>query len=79
VPGRYRKGSTRCSWAISRLRGRRFDLAAALHESVPDAPILLATGSADEIDVDALVAAGISEVVHRPLVSSELAWAWRAA
>ncbi|HEX4615811.1 MAG TPA: two-component system VirA-like sensor kinase, partial [Stellaceae bacterium] len=50
-----------------------FDLAAELHESVPDVPILLATASADEIGADALVAAGISEVVHRPLVSSELA------
>jgi signal transduction histidine kinase len=53
--------------------GSVFDLAAALHESVPDVPILLAATSADEIGVDALVAAGISEVVHRPLVSAELA------
>jgi len=49
------------------------DLAAALHESVPDVPILLAAASAEEIGADALVAAGISEVVHRPLVSAELA------
>jgi len=49
------------------------DLAAALHESLPDVPLLLATGSADEIDADALVAAGISEVVHRPLISAEIA------
>jgi CheY-like chemotaxis protein len=40
---------------------------------VPDVPILLATASADEVGVDALVAAGIAEVVHRPLVSAELA------
>jgi hypothetical protein len=33
---------------------------------VPDLPILLATASADEINTHALMAAGISEVVHRP-------------
>jgi CheY-like chemotaxis protein len=55
--------------------GSALGLAAALNESVGDVPILLATASADEIDTDALVAAGISEVVHRPLVSAELAWA----
>jgi signal transduction histidine kinase len=49
------------------------DLATALHEAVPDLPILLATASADEIGADALVAAGISEVVHRPLISAEIA------
>jgi CheY-like chemotaxis protein len=53
--------------------GSALELAAALHESVPDVPILLATASADEVGVDALVAAGISEVVHRPFVSAELA------
>jgi CheY-like chemotaxis protein len=36
------------------------DLATALHETVPDLPILLATASADKIGADALVAAGIS-------------------
>ena len=40
---------------------------------MPDVPILLATASADESGADALVAAGISEVVHRPLISSEIA------
>jgi CheY-like chemotaxis protein len=53
--------------------GSALDLAVALHESVPDVPILLAAASADEIGVDALVAAGISEVVHRPFASAELA------
>jgi BarA-like signal transduction histidine kinase len=36
-------------------------------------PILLATASADQIGADPLMAAGIIEVVHRPLVSDELA------
>jgi CheY-like chemotaxis protein len=49
------------------------DLATALHQTAPDVPILLATASADEIGADALVAAGISEVVHRPLISAEIA------
>lgn len=49
------------------------DLAAALHEIAPNLPILLATASAHHISAEALLAAGISEVVHRPLISSELA------
>jgi len=40
---------------------------------VPDVAILLATASADQIGADPLMAAGITEVVHRPLVSDELA------
>ena len=60
---------------VGRLASARsaLDLAAALHEIVPDAPILLATASADQIGADPLMAAGITEVVHRPLVSDELA------
>jgi CheY-like chemotaxis protein len=49
------------------------DLAAALHEIVPELPILAATASAADVHTDALVAAGISEVVHRPLISAEIA------
>ncbi len=49
------------------------DLAAALHVIVPDVPILVAAASADDIRTEALVAAGISEVVHRPLISAEIA------
>jgi signal transduction histidine kinase len=49
------------------------DLAAALHQAAPNLPILLAMASADEIGTEALLAAGIAEVVHRPLVSAELA------
>jgi signal transduction histidine kinase/CheY-like chemotaxis protein len=49
------------------------DLAAALHQAAPDVPIFLAMASADEIGADALVAAGISEVVRRPLISAEIA------
>jgi hypothetical protein len=56
-----------------KLRRNRLDCAAALHEGTPGVPILQATAFADEIRVNALVAAGISEVVHRPLVSAELA------
>ena len=49
------------------------DLATALRETLPDLPILLATASADEIGADALAAAGISEVVRRPLISTQIA------
>src|SRR5215831_15136632 len=60
---------------VGRLASARsaLDLATALHEILPDVPILLATASADQIDTDPLMAAGITEVVHRPLVSDELA------
>jgi DNA-binding NtrC family response regulator len=43
------------------------ELAAALHGIAPARPILLATASAEEIGAEALVAAGICEIVHRPL------------
>ncbi|MEA2783173.1 MAG: hypothetical protein QOK29_4717 [Rhodospirillaceae bacterium] len=49
------------------------DLAAALHEIAPPLPLLLMTASAEEVGVDALAAGGFSEVVHRPLVCSEIA------
>jgi CheY-like chemotaxis protein len=49
------------------------DLAAALHEIAPNLPIVLATASADEISAETLLTAGISEVVHRPLISAEIA------
>jgi signal transduction histidine kinase len=50
------------------------DLAAA-HQITPDLPILLATASADEIDAEVLMTAGISEIVRRPLMSFEIAGA----
>jgi signal transduction histidine kinase len=50
-----------------------FELAAALHEIAPRLPLLLMTASAEEVGVDALAAGGISEVVRRPLVCSEIA------
>jgi CheY-like chemotaxis protein len=51
------------------------DLASALHDIIPDVPILLATASADQITADTLLAARVSAVVHLPLVSAEIAWA----
>jgi DAHL domain/His Kinase A (phospho-acceptor) domain len=47
----------------------------ALRDIAPDLPIILAAPSARDLDVQGLAAAGISEVVHHPLVSSELAGA----
>jgi signal transduction histidine kinase len=51
----------------------RFDLTHALHEVAPRQPILLATSSTIDVGVDALAKAGISELLHRPLVTTELA------
>ena len=48
-------------------------LAAALHEIAPDRPILLAMASSGEIGANALITAGISEIVRSPLVASEMA------
>ena len=49
------------------------DLARALHVIAPRQPLLLATTSLSDGTVDALAEAGISEVLRRPLASSELA------
>lgn len=49
------------------------DLAAALHEAAPRLPILLAMPSTENIDADALAAAGVFEVVRRPLSSTNAA------
>jgi signal transduction histidine kinase len=49
------------------------DLAHALHEIAPRQSVLLATASTIDVSVDALAEAGISELLHRPLVSTELA------
>ena len=48
-------------------------LAHALHEIAPRQPVLLATASTIDVSADALAHAGISEVLHRPLDSTELA------
>jgi signal transduction histidine kinase len=49
------------------------DLATTLHDIAPNLPIILATPSARDLDAPMLAASGISEVVHRPLTSAELA------
>jgi len=49
------------------------DLAHALHEIAPRKPLLLASASTIDVSVDALAEAGISEVLRRPLDSTELA------
>jgi hypothetical protein len=49
------------------------DLARALHALAPRKPILLATRSAVDVGPDALVRAGIGDLVRRPFASAELA------
>jgi signal transduction histidine kinase/CheY-like chemotaxis protein len=55
--------------------GAALELAASLHQIAPELPILLATAFAEEMDADALVAAGISEIVRHPFMSIEIAGA----
>ena len=52
--------------------GDALDLARTLHDISPMQPILLAR-SAPDIGVDALVRAGIADLVRRPLIGAELA------
>ena len=47
--------------------------AASLCKVASDRPILMATASIDEIDANTLMAAGISEIVNRPLLATEIA------
>jgi CheY-like chemotaxis protein len=62
---------------ISHQRGAAsaLDFATALHDIAPDLPIILAAASARDLDAQRLASSGISEVIHYPLTSSELAGA----
>jgi signal transduction histidine kinase len=51
------------------------DFATALRDLAPGLPIILATSSARDLDAPLLAASGVSEVVHHPLTSAELAGA----
>ncbi|MET0677246.1 MAG: two-component system VirA-like sensor kinase, partial [Bradyrhizobium sp.] len=53
--------------------GAPLDLAAALHRTAPAMPIILAAPSTADLDAPLLLRTGISELVHQPLASSELA------
>jgi CheY-like chemotaxis protein len=48
-------------------------LARALHELMPLRPMLFATTSMIDLSADAVAEAGITEILRRPLVSTELA------
>jgi hypothetical protein len=52
---------------------RTLEFAAALHAVAPHVPLLLAAAWASEAGADALMAAGISDVVHWPIIVSEIA------
>jgi CheY-like chemotaxis protein len=49
------------------------ELSAALHAIVPKLPILLATGSSEEIDANALIAAGVSDLLRWPVSAADMA------
>lgn len=69
TPGRFDAVVVSC--AASATGG--LDLARALRQFMSRRPILLATTSTMNLDVAALSEAGIAEVLHRPLVNTELA------
>jgi CheY-like chemotaxis protein len=54
------------------------DLVAELREIVPDKSVFLASSSADDLDANALVASGVSDVVRWPIVTAEVAEALHA-
>lgn len=51
------------------------DFATTLRALAPNLPIVLATTSARDLDAQLLAASGISEVIHHPLTSADLAGA----
>ncbi|MBC9983324.1 two-component system VirA-like sensor kinase, partial [Bradyrhizobium campsiandrae] len=55
--------------------GSSLDLAAALHGAAPMMPIVLAAPSTRELAMPSLGTSGITELVHHPLTSAELAGA----
>ena len=57
--------------SLSEKKARR--LPALIHAIAPSLPILVAADPAESFDVDALVSAGISEVVSRPIIADEVA------
>ena len=57
--------------------GSRFalDFATVLQGIVPNLPIILATSSTRDLEAPLLAASGVSEVIHHPLISADLAGA----
>lgn len=55
--------------------GSSLDLAAALHGAAPRLPIILAAPSTRDLAMPSLGTSGITELVHHPLTSAELAGA----
>ncbi len=53
--------------------GSSLDRASSLHDATPWLPIILASPSVREFAAPLLAAAGVTELVHHPLMSSELA------
>jgi hypothetical protein len=52
---------------------RSLELATEIHSMVPLVPKILAVNTALEISADALLAAGISDVIHWPIAAEEIA------
>ena len=75
-PAAGRKRGSMPRWcALSTGPRPRSTLAAAVHKVAPSLPIILAAASSGDFDAPSLAAAGISELIHHPLSSAELAGA----
>ena len=68
-------GAFRCGTGRHLPGGATLDFAAALHGAVPTLPIILAAPSTADLGAPLLADSGITELVHHPLVSGELAGA----
>lgn len=55
--------------------GSSLDLAASLREAAPGLPIILASPSTHDLAAPLLAASGVTELIHHPLTSAELAGA----
>jgi signal transduction histidine kinase/CheY-like chemotaxis protein len=67
------------AFLVGHLRRERnsIELAASLHRLAPLTPILMATSSIHDISAQTLISVGVSEVVARPILASDIAAALR--
>jgi signal transduction histidine kinase/CheY-like chemotaxis protein len=70
TPERFDAALVRQTLSVSAI-----SLASALHETVPGLPILVAASFNDDYEVEALIKAGVFELVRKPFTSEELAGA----
>ena len=74
-PVQCARASTPRSCATSPAANSALEFATKLRKLAPNLPIILATASARDLEAPLLAASGVSEVVHHPLTSADLAGA----